>query len=149
MAPLIESGHFLNQKLADYIHTNTHTQPHTHRKASMVAGTLPINVINLRDIRIVQRRGSFSLISFPRFMLNLVWRTVPSATAGTWGRMAGMLRNPSWWMEGIRMRRSIFSKFYFGKKTVCEEIFFNFQVQSTFTIFYFFGSSLTIYQQQD
>ena len=60
-------------------------------------------------------------------MLNLVWRTVPSATAGTWGRMAGMLRNPSWWMEGIRMRRSIFSKFYFGKNTVCEVIFFTFQ----------------------
>ena len=37
MAPLIESGHFLNEKLADNKHTNKLTKP------NMEAGTLPKN----------------------------------------------------------------------------------------------------------
>ena len=72
------------------------------------------------DIRIVQRQWNIALISSQRYMLNLVWRTVSSATPGTWGRMAGTSRTLSWWMVGIRMRKSTFSKFYFGKNTVCK-----------------------------
>ena len=43
VAPLINRGHILNQKLADHkrTHAHTHTHTHTRTKPCMEAGTLP------------------------------------------------------------------------------------------------------------